>query len=149
MSGVLVLNAGYEPLHRVSLHHAIRMLAREVAVVEEHVEGATFGPFPVPKVLRLIKYVAMRWRHRRPGWSRQGVFRRDRNICAYCGGKATTIDHIFPRDRGGASTWDNTVACCFDCNHAKANRLLETTGMRLKYATPREPSWHEVAVYAT
>ena len=33
MSVVLVLNADYGPLHRVSLRHAIRMLFREVAVV--------------------------------------------------------------------------------------------------------------------
>lgn len=43
MGSVLVLNAGYEPLHRVSYQHAIRMLVREVAVVEESVEGATFA----------------------------------------------------------------------------------------------------------
>ncbi|HWV25882.1 MAG TPA: HNH endonuclease, partial [Aeromicrobium sp.] len=62
---VLVLNASYEPLQRVSLRHAIKMLVREVAVVEEEA-GGTFGPFPVPKVLRLVRYVVTRWLHRRP-----------------------------------------------------------------------------------
>jgi hypothetical protein len=61
---VLVLNASYEPLQRVSLRHAIKMLVREVAVIEEEAEG-TFGPFPKPKVLRLVRYVVTRWRHRR------------------------------------------------------------------------------------
>ena len=35
MNGVVVLNASYEPLHQVSFKHAVRMLFREVAVVEE------------------------------------------------------------------------------------------------------------------
>lgn len=69
---VLVLNAGYEPLHRVSLQHAIRMLARNVAVVEEIEHGQTIGPYPRPRVLRLIRYVTMRWRRKAPRWSRTG-----------------------------------------------------------------------------
>ena len=43
MEGVLVLNKGYEPLHRVSIQHAIRMLVRGVAEVEKAVEGQNFG----------------------------------------------------------------------------------------------------------
>ncbi|RYJ07115.1 MAG: HNH endonuclease, partial [Actinomycetales bacterium] len=60
---VLVLNASYEPLQRVSLRHAIKMLVREVAVVEES-DDESFGPFPRPRVLRLVKYVVARWIHR-------------------------------------------------------------------------------------
>ena len=41
MSGVIVLNASYEQLHVVSIPHAIRMLVREVAVVEEAHDGAS------------------------------------------------------------------------------------------------------------
>jgi hypothetical protein len=39
VSTVLVLNAGYEKLQFVSLRHAIHMLLREVAEVEEVAEG--------------------------------------------------------------------------------------------------------------
>ena len=59
---VLVLNAGYEPLHRVSIQHAIKMIVREVAVIEEAHEDETFGSFPKPLVLRLVKYIKMSWR---------------------------------------------------------------------------------------
>ncbi len=108
---VLVLNASYEPLQRVDLRHAIRMLVREVAVVEEAEEGRTFGRFPVPRVLRLVRYVAMRWRHgRRPPWSKRGVYLRDRGRCCYCGGRGNTIDHVRPQSRGGGDTWENTGA---------------------------------------
>src|SRR5690349_21532071 len=47
---VLVLNASYEPLHKVDVRHAVRMLVRGVAVVEEAVEGRNIGHFPFPRV---------------------------------------------------------------------------------------------------
>ena len=128
---VLVLNASYEPLQRVSLRHAIRMLVREVAVVEEAHGEATFGPFPMPKVLRLVRYVVMKWVHRRVPICTKSAIRARDGRCAYCGGRAETVDHIVPRSRGGALTWDNAVAACTKCNHRKANRTPVEAGMRL------------------
>jgi 5-methylcytosine-specific restriction endonuclease McrA len=125
---VLVLNASYEPLQRVSLRHAIKMLVREVAVIEEATEE-TFGPFPMPRVLRLVRYVVARWRNRR-GCTKSAVKARDR-MCAYCGGSADTVDHIVPRSRGGTLTWDNAVAACLRCNHRKADRTPAEAGMTL------------------
>jgi 5-methylcytosine-specific restriction endonuclease McrA len=125
---VLVLNASYEPLQRVSVRHAIKMLVREVAVIEEASDG-TFGPFPMPRVLRLVRYVVARWRNRR-GCTKSAVKARDR-MCAYCGGTAETVDHIVPRSRGGTLTWDNAVAACLRCNHRKADRTPAEAGMTL------------------
>lgn len=143
MSGVLVLNAGYEPLHRVSIRHAIRMLVREVAVIEESIEGQLIGEFPMPKVLRLVRYVVLKWRNTNPRWSRSRLLVRDNHVCGYCGKTATTIDHILPRSRGGATSWKNTVASCVKCNNRKDDRTPEEAGMRLK-ATPFEPTWWQV-----
>lgn len=141
---VLVLNASYEPLQRVSLRHAIKMLVREVAVVEEEA-GGTFGPFPVPKVLRLVRYVVARWRNRR-GCTKAAVKSRDR-FCAYCGGTAETVDHIVPRSRGGGLTWDNAVAACLRCNHRKADRTPEEAGMTLLVHPGPPPRWtYEAAI---
>ncbi len=86
MSQVLILNASYEPLGGVSVRHAIGMLVREVAVVEEAEEGQMFGPYPRPRVVRLLRYVAAKWRHRPAGWSKRAVLKRDRHRCAYCAG---------------------------------------------------------------
>jgi len=36
-----------------------------------------------------------------------------------------TWDHVVPRERGGKSTFLNTVCCCTLCNSEKANRLLK------------------------
>ncbi|KHL10698.1 UNVERIFIED_CONTAM: HNH endonuclease [Mumia flava] len=136
---VLVLNASYEPLQRVSLRHAIRMLVREVAVVEEAHADATFGPFPVPKVLRLLRYVVMRWMHRRrPICTKAAVKARDQR-CGYCGGPAETVDHILPRSRGGLLTWENSVAACLRCNHRKSDRTPVEAGMTL-LVTPVVPA---------
>lgn len=137
-TGVLVLNASYEPLHRVSLHHAIRMLVREVAVVEEAVEESRFGPFPVPKVLRLVRYVVMKWVHRRNRVCTKAAVKARDGRCAYCGGSAETVDHIVPRSRGGTMTWDNAVAACTTCNHRKGNRTPAEAGMTL-LLTPARP----------
>lgn len=136
---VQVLNAGYEPLHHVSLQHAITMLARGVAIVEEFVEGATFGPHPLPTKVRLLRYVAMGWLQRRAAaCTKAGVRARDRHRCAYCGGRADTVDHVVPASRGGALTWLNTVAACRACNNAKADRTPAEWGRPL-LVTPYVP----------
>ncbi len=140
---VLVLNASYEPLQRVSLRHAIKMLVREVAVIEEEA-GGTFGPFPVPKVLRLVRYVVTRWLHRRSQLCTKSAIKARDKVCAYCGGHAETVDHIIPRSRGGTLTWDNAVAACQRCNHRKADRTPEEAGMVLR-VVPARPAHAFVA----
>lgn len=140
MSEVLVLNAGYEPLHRVTLRHAIGMLVRQVAVIEEQDEQEMFGPYPRPRTLRLVRYVVMRWVHRGvPACTKANVHARDRH-CAYCGGKAETVDHVLPRSRGGDSSWLNLVAACGRCNRRKANRTPDEAGMPLR-VIPFVPSF--------
>jgi 5-methylcytosine-specific restriction endonuclease McrA len=136
---VLVLNASYEPLQRVSMRHAIKMLVREVAVIEEAATGR-FGPFPVPKVLRLVRYVVTQWMHLRSNLCTKSAIKARDKMCAYCGGKAETVDHVVPRSRGGALTWENAVAACLRCNHRKADRTPAEAGMTL-LVTPQQPQY--------
>ena len=140
---VLVLNAGYEPLHQVSVQHAVRMLARNVAVVEEAVQDRRIGPYPFPRVLRLVRYVAMRWRHRAPRWSRNRLLDRDSRVCCYCGAPATTVDHVVPLSRGGRNDWLNTVAACRPCNNRKGDRSPSAAGLALR-SQPFVPSWWQL-----
>lgn len=145
MEAVLVLNADLGPLHRVSLRHAIRMLCRQVAVVHESEPDIRIGIWPMPKVLRLVTYVVTRWRYSAgPAWSRPGVLARDGHRCGYCGGPATTIDHLMPRSRGGRNSWRNTVAACGGCNQRKGDRTPEEARMQLR-VTPHAPSWAALA----
>lgn len=141
MNAVLVLNADLGPLHRVSLKHAIRMLCRRVAEIHEAEPDRLIGIYPKPTVLRLLSYVVTRWRYTTaPAWSRRGVLARDRHRCAYCLGRASTVDHIVPRSRGGANTWLNTVAACGRCNQRKGDRTPAEAGMRLRFE-PTAPTW--------
>jgi 5-methylcytosine-specific restriction endonuclease McrA len=131
---VIVLNASYEPLQTVSIPHAIRMLVREVAVVEEAHGERTIGPFPLPRVLRLVRYVVTHWRYAagRMKYSKHGVLRRDKFRCAYCGrGNADTMDHVLPRSRGGRAEWLNAVAAHASCNEKKGSRTPDEAGMPL------------------
>jgi len=141
---VLVLNADLGPLHRVSLRHAIKMLFREVAEVHEAAEEEhipCFGPWVKPKIIRLVRYVVPRWRWTEgPGWSRPGVMARDGRRCGYCGGHASTVDHIVPRSRGGLNSWPNTVASCDRCNQRKGDRVPAEAGMPL-LITPTVVTW--------
>ena len=70
--------------------------------------------------------------------SRRGVLRRDGHRCAYCGKSADTIDHVIPRSRGGADSWENLVACCLRCNNVKSDHTPAEMGWSLDYA-PRMP----------
>ncbi len=144
VNGVLVLNADMGPLHRVSLRHAIRMLIRQVAEVHEAVPDRAIGVFPMPTIVRLITYIAPRWRYTTgPRWSRPGVLIRDGRTCGYCGRAASTIDHILPRSRGGKNSWTNTVAACGSCNQRKGDRTPAEAGMQL-LTTPTAPAWASV-----
>jgi len=138
---VLVLNADLGPLHRVSLRHAIRMLCRQVAEVHEAEPDVRLGVFPLPRVVRLVRYIVTRWRYTSgPAWSRPGVIARDGAVCGYCGGHATTVDHILPRSRGGKNSWLNTAAACGGCNQRKGDRTPAEARMPLR-TTPQAPTW--------
>jgi 5-methylcytosine-specific restriction endonuclease McrA len=129
-------------LHIVPLRKAIALLRRNVVEIVEVEDGSTFGPYVVPRVLRLTRAVSIvsQLEGRRPVFSKAGVLRRDRFTCAYCGRSATTVDHVVPRARGGRSSWLNLVAACRPCNQAKADKSLRDCDMRLQFL-PYEPDW--------
>ncbi|MDL9938546.1 HNH endonuclease [Gordonia sp. ABSL1-1] len=149
---VLLLNATYEPLTAVSIRRAVVLILRERAdIVHEDDAGlavhSVATSVPIPSVIRLRTYVRVPYRAITP-MTRTALMHRDRFQCAYCGDRATTIDHVIPRSRGGAHGWDNCVACCSGCNHRKADRLLSELGWSLASA-PREPKGRHWRLLAT
>ena len=43
-------------------------------------------------------------------------------LCAYCRSKrASTLDHIRPKSKGGSSLRSNLIPACIDCNHSKGS----------------------------
>ena len=139
MSGVLVLNATWEPVARTSLGRAVSMIKNGVAVIHEAVPWKLLRSAnwetEHPRIIRLLRYVKVKRQHAPAPWSRRGVLLRDNYECAYngpkCTFKATTVDHIHPKTKGGENTWKNTVASCYNCNNKKDRKTLEEVGFTL------------------
>jgi 5-methylcytosine-specific restriction endonuclease McrA len=145
---VLLLNATFEPLTALSLRRAVVLVVcGKAEVVHGDASGLVLhsskSEVLVPSVIRLSSYVRVPYRGRVP-MTRAGLMHRDRYRCAYCGGRAETVDHIVPRSRGGTLTWDNAVAACIRCNHRKADRTPAEAGMHL-LLTPAQPHYVVVA----
>lgn len=76
-------------------------------------------------------------------YSRQNIYKRDKNICQYCmekfDKKDLTIDHVIPKSKGGKSIWKNVVACCSSCNSKKKDKSPSELEWRIPH--PQKPSW--------
>jgi len=74
------------------------------------------------------------------------LFRRDKNLCLYCGGQFSandlSRDHVHPLSRGGRDIWTNVVTSCRRCNNRKADRIPEDANMEL-LAIPFVPNQYE------
>ena len=137
----LVLNAGYEPLAVVSFKRALVLVlegkASLLASDSDHPVLSASGEWERPSVILLRRYVRIPSGRNVPV-SRRGVLRRDGQRCAYCSSSASTIDHVLPRSRGGADSWENLVACCLRCNNVKGDRTPHEMGWTMRL-TPRAP----------
>lgn len=142
LPGVLVLNGNFEPLNICSIARGMTLLFLGKAEVLRYSDArvrSAEDSFAIPSVLRLHEVV------RRPlpelKISRKSVLARDSYTCVYCGSRETlTIDHVFPRHRGGENTWENVVCSCLKCNNKKGNRTPQECGLRLPHP-PRKPRY--------
>jgi 5-methylcytosine-specific restriction endonuclease McrA len=106
------------------------MLQDKAEMVEsgDRVIASASMQLQLPSVVKLNYYVNVPFESRVP-LNRRSVLERDGGVCQYgCGRKATTIDHVVPRSRGGRHDWLNVLACCSRCNSKKADRLLGELG---------------------
>ncbi|MDR7278750.1 5-methylcytosine-specific restriction endonuclease McrA [Catenuloplanes atrovinosus] len=136
-----MLNVTYEPLCVVSVRRAaILVLSGKAALVTDGdgILHSARDEIPVPSVIRLTRYVRVPYRTH-VGLSRRAIFARDGWRCAYCRGPAQTIDHVFPRSRGGMHAWENVVAACAKCNHTKGDKTPAELGWRLHGGAPAAP----------
>jgi 5-methylcytosine-specific restriction endonuclease McrA len=136
---VLLLNQTFEPLGTVGVARSIVMIWKNSVTVEEwdgdRVLRSAHDEFPVPSVIRRREYINIRRRREASGMKRLRIYIRDKYRCQYCGEKknpaALTLDHIFPRSRGGENTPVNIVTACLACNNRKGNRTPDEARMPL------------------
>ena len=96
----------------------------------------------VPRVIVLMLFDRMPKKEVK--FTRHNIFERDKNTCQYCGKvfdrRDLNLDHVIPRDKGGATTWENIVCSCIPCNTRKGNRLPHQVHMHL-IKKPVRPKW--------
>ena len=150
MAKALVLNASFQPLCVVPVRRALVLALKgkaEVVHTNGHLYRSERLELHAPSVVRLKYFVKVPYRAR-ASLSRRAVLVRDHFECQYCGAKAENVDHIIPKSRGGAHSWENVVAACRRCNARKENRSPSDVGMHLRRVPrpPHESVWIVVAV---
>lgn len=138
--GVLVLNLSYQPIGTTPLTRALLKLRLEDSpyTVEEWGNGFIHRPDGTaerkPSVVRL-KYWDSKIPVRGGKGSRTSIYQRDKFTCQYCakkfGVKDLTLDHVFPKSKGGENDPTNLVTACKVCNNRKADRTPEEARMPL------------------
>jgi len=139
---VLILNQDYSAISLCSVHKAFILLYLEKAEMLEKSESGLLRSvsvtYPKPSVIRLQRYVHIPYKG--IALSRHNIMKRDHFQCQYCGSNRNlTLDHLFPRSRGGKATWTNLVTACNRCNTRKGDRTPEEAGLNLKQQ-PKKPT---------
>jgi 5-methylcytosine-specific restriction endonuclease McrA len=161
---VLVLNRNWQAINVRTPQEAFCMMAANVATAleiegENHIRPVTWdewitlpirdsdnlvrtarGPIRVPTVIVAVNFA--RVPKKRPKLCAKTIRERDGNRCQYTGQllkpEEGSLDHVLPRSRGGADTWENLVWSSKDVNSRKGNRLPHEAGLKL-LSVPRAP----------
>jgi 5-methylcytosine-specific restriction endonuclease McrA len=155
MNACLALNASYEPLRLISMTRAVRLVLDQKAEIVEHdsekVVRSERITMPRPTVIRLKRFIYVPRRLRRQV-SNTWLFARDDYTCQYCGRKRADLgkyngkmeglerEHVIPKSKGGADTWENVTTACTACNSKKANKTPKEAKMKLR-SVPSEPKF--------
>lgn len=143
MENVIVLNADMTYHQTVHWQDAVCMMLKGVA--EPVKEGTKVVrsislEIIVPKVLRLVRYVFIKYDKRAISFQRKTVYLRDNYTCQYCGKKLKkqdcTLDHVLPKVKGGKSSYTNCVTACVSCNLKKGSKTTMKPKAPPKDVTP-------------
>lgn len=100
----------------------------------------------IPRVILLLRYNRMP--RREVKFNRINIFRRDGDMCQYCGVRfprnELTLDHLIPRSMGGRTVWNNIVCSCGHCNRKKGGQTPEGARMKL-IKIPHKPTWNPLS----
>ena len=133
MKYTLKLDASYRPIQIVDCFKSTSMVLSGRAKVLETYEEEIHPGIKMPLVIVLNTYIRKMPFAKK--CNRTNVIWRDKNTCQYCGNiffnAQLTMDHVYPKSKGGQKTWTNIVAACKSCNSKKDNKTLSTSGMQL------------------
>lgn len=156
---ILKVNAAGMPQRWITYERSVYYMARGKVLwsMGEHqiiLRGGTNVKTGKQSTLTLDTIIAVEGPVRDPTLLRvplnnETLFRRDRNICGYCGlqfnGKDLNRDHIIPRMQGGEDIWENVTTSCISCNEKKGGRTPEQANMMLRYL-PYAPNYAEFLI---
>jgi 5-methylcytosine-specific restriction endonuclease McrA len=95
--------------------------------------GTSSGQVRVPTVIVLANFARVPMK--RPKFGMRGLWERDGGRCQYTGKPLKpgegNIDHVVPRSRGGATSWDNCVIADRKVNTRKADKTPKEAGLKL------------------
>ena len=137
----LKLDASYRPIEIIPIHKGFNMVyCGRAKRLESYHTGPTRNTL-YPSVIVLKTYISKR--RLTIACNRRNVIWRDKNTCQYCGGvflfKDLTMDHVYPRCKGGKKSWDNIVASCKRCNSRKGYKTIEEFGKK-PLTNPKKPA---------
>lgn len=140
---VLVRNACTTPLRWVDWQRAVSAVVTDQAEItaadETRQVRSAYLTLPWPLEITLVRYAVVPYVGRGGDpvdkTTRRAILTRDSSKCGYCGAHADTIDHIFPKSRGGLDTWENLISACLRCNQKKRDRTPEEAGLKLLWPT--------------
>ena len=133
-NSVVILNADYSFLNTISWQKSMTLVTKGkvecVKYSEKVIRTARGLVVKIPSIIRLLKFIRVIYKTRVP-FSKKNVMVRDGFKCAYCGieGKRLTIDHIYPKAKGGKSTFENCITSCKPCNNKKGDRTCREVKM--------------------
>lgn len=153
---ILRLNTAGAPIEWLTWQEAVCLHARELIswtygeeVMEVH--GGFSRLTGEQTVVTLNSIIACKGKvftkgRKDPPLTNRALFRRDQNICLYCGNRFKEVhlsrDHVKPMSRGGQDVWTNVVTACKRCNARKGDRLPDECGLEL-LALPYRPNHAE------
>jgi len=139
----LKLDNSYRPVSIVNAVEALVLcIVGKASAIEEYAREirSASNSFKLPAVIVLNRYVKFSFHVVTA--NRANIIWRDKHICQYCAKKfptsELTMDHIVPKSKFGANTWENLVAACKRCNQKKADLTPSESGM-YPIREPREP----------
>ena len=141
----LKLDAAWQPLEIIDSLKGFSMIySGRAKVVENHPQQFN-ALFYYPSIIVLNSYVRTRPVFLSP--TRLNIYWRDMYKCQYCYENfhhtKLTLDHVIPKSKGGAKSWENLVTSCNKCNQKKGNKTPSEASMKL-FKVPTRPKYSVV-----